>query len=549
MKIVLLGAACLLFAAGCSKNIGSGSEESGMTDECLQSNIIYNGNISLYSFDRWPEDAPENDNIRKEIIRTLNCLGGIGSREAVWSSYGSVKPVSFGEDFDFSYNDEVIGELQSAGLGYCLQMKVDALAANPDDYGEQWERNARWYVSMIARRYGDAPLYYIPMNEPDNQGQRTGDTPALTTEQIIRVQKVVYETLKSYNPDIKVASSPLCLLQNTVEFDYTSSGRDVLMAGITRYCDYFAFHKHVDIGEDGRYSETDLWDLMDEAEQAGYPRRPAIVNENGTYLTLDIVFPEATEQQQRLYKAYWIGNDLIQMKSLGLKYIVVYSLAGSLSQNGEYNIMDVETKVGSGYLIHEQEYNSYRDLWNPSAHALSKGINGGFEADNPDKSRGWVVSFRGRSFTGIGRVEPKEWDYVSIVDAGARSGSRCLEMSPIDFVPGASVYDKGGISANRCRRLVEGCVPGRSYRVSAWVRLVPDTSESVDDAPAVTLRAMGFDPTGKARAEASVDYADSKGEYVQTEVVFRAENPWVVISLEHNGKGYAFWDDVSIAAM
>ena len=543
---LLLGAACIIIAAGCSKSLHNGGEgSSGAVGEHLESNIIYNGNISLYSFNRWPEYEERNNLIRSEIIRHIGVLGGIGSREAIWNSYGSVAPISYGEEFDFSYNDKVIAELEAAGLRYCLQIKVDALVVNPDDYGPVWRQNLEWYVGLIARRYGDAPLYYIPMNEPDNEGQRANGAPALTTEQIITVQKAVYETLKGYDPDIMVASSPVCLLEDTSEYDFTSSGRQVLMGGITEYCDYFAFHKHVDIGEDGRYSETKLWSLMDEAEAAGYPRRPALVNENGTWLTLGLVYPEATDEEKHRFKSYWVGNDLIQMKSLGLKYIVMYSLAGSLSQDGEYNIVDVDTQEGSGFKVAQQEYNAYLELWNPLAHRISKGINGGFEEANPDKSRGWVVSFRGRSFNGVGRAEPKEWDYVSIVDAGARSGNCCLEMSPIDFKPSASI-DAGGITANRCRRLVEGLVPGHSYRVSAWVKL----SVGNPDSPAsVTLRAMGFDSYGKEKAEASTDFNWIVSEYERLEVTFTADNPWVVISLEHNGCGTVCWDDVAIESL
>lgn len=536
--------ACLCVLAGCSVADSEGEPwddtDYGSMDEFLESNIIYNGNLSLFSFNRWPEYEESNSNKRREIISHLGQLRGIGSREAIWNSYGSIKPLSYGDAYDFQYNDKVVRELEAAGLRYCLQIKVDAMAENPDNYGPEWQRNAEWYIRMVARQYKDSPLYYIPMNEPDNEGQRVNGGAALTTEQIIRVQKVVYETLKGYDPDIMVASSPLCILEDNDQ--YTSSGRQVLLGGITRYCDYFAFHKHVDIGDDGRLSETVLWDLMDEAEQAGFPRRPALVNENGTWLTLGLVYPEATEEEKHRFKAYWAGNDLIQMKALGLKYIVVYSLAGSLSQDGQYNLMDVDTPVGTGYMIYNQEYSAYRDLWVPEAHRISNGINGSFEEPNPDKSRGWVVSFRGRSFNGIGRVEPKEWDYVSITDSNARSGGHSLKMTPIDFVPTASI-DFRGITANRCRRLVEGLVPGRSYSISAWVKF--DGTDNHDVTPSVSLRALGFDSLGK-RAEAAIDASAGTGAYRQLSVSFVADNPWVVISLEHNGSGTVYWDDVSI---
>lgn len=547
---LLLPVLLILSAASCSKNVpdtplspSPSDPDGGQVEEYFENNIIFNGNLSLFSYNRWDADAAANDNKRKVIVNHLIDLQGIGSREAIWNNYGHIKPVSYGGIVDFSYNDKVFNELEAAGLRYCLQMKVDAMAANPDNYGPEWEKNAVWYIRQVGQRYGSKPLYYIPMNEPDNAGQRIDGVLPLTTEQIVRVQEVVWRTLKEIDTDIKIASSPLCLLADNTT--YASSGRQVLLAGITEYCDYFAFHKHVDIGDDGRNTETILWDLMDEAEEAGHPRKPALLNENGTYLTLGLVWPGASEEDARRFKSYWIGNDLVQMKSLGLKYIVVYSLAGSLGgpegHEGEYNVVDVNTPVGDGYKVHELEYQAYHDLWHPQAHALSKGINGGFEEPNPDKSRGWTVSFRGRSFEGINRVEPKEWDYVSIVQDGARSGSYCLEMSPIDFT-GTGTYDKKGITANRCRRLVEGLVPGRQYRLSAWAKLEKSADGS---APKAYLKAMGYSPLGHT-SEKTLLYGYSEGKYACMELTFTAENPWVVISLEHNGKGSVSWDDISL---
>lgn len=533
--------ACLLSAALAVSCDGVDPDrDNGTIADHFENNIIFNGNLSLFSYNRWESSAPANDSKRKAIISHLIDLQGLGSREAIWNSYGSVKPISYGEEYDFSTNDKVFRELSAAGLRYCLQIKVDALVKNPDNYGPQWEKNAVWYLTKVARRYGDTPLYYCPMNEPDNAGQRIEGVDALTTEQIVRVQEVVYRTLKGINPGIKVASSPLCMLGDNTE--YTSSGRQVLLAGITQYCDYFAFHKHVDIGEDGRHSETELWKYMDEAEKAGYPRRPAVLNENGTSLTLGLVYPDATQEQKHQFKVWWAGNDLVQMKSLGLKYIVMYSLAGSLARDGEYNLVDLDTPEGNGYKVHEPEYSAYRDLWHPQAHALSKGINGGFEEPETDKSRGWTVSFRGRSFNGINRAEPKEWDYVNIVDDGARSGGHCLKMTSIDFTPAAGI-DSKGITANRCRRLVEGLVPGRQYRLSGWAKLEKDGDGA---APKAVLKAMGYSSLGHV-SEKELLYGYSEGKYAFLEFTFVAENPWVVISLEHNGKGSAYWDDISLA--
>lgn len=528
--------AALMLSLACSERVPSPGSDP-LPVPVLESNIIFNGNLSLYSFNRWPEDEAENNSKRRAIISHIQDLQGIGSREAIWTSYGSVEMISYGESFDFSYNDKVFRELEAAGLGYCLQMKLDAVVVNPDNYGPQWEKNARWYVKMLGLRYGSKPLYYIPMNEPDNEGQRPSGVAALTKDEILKVQKLVWETLKDIDPDIKIASSPLCSLADNTT--YTTSGRQVLLGGITQWCDYFAFHKHVDIGEDGNGSETVLWSLMDEAEKAGYPRKSALVNENGTSLTLKLVWPEASEEQCRQFKAYWVGNDLVQMKSLGLKYIVMYSLAGSLGRDGEFNIVDLDTPEGNAYKVHTLEYNAYKDLWNPRAHSLALGINGGFEQANPDKSRGWTVAFRGRSFNNLYRVEPKEWDYVDIVDQGAYQGSCCLEMRPIDFTPTASI-DGNGITANRCRRLVEGLCPGRKYSLSAYFKLRSDGQE---DHPEVSLRALGWSSLGYS-SSASSDVISP--EYAKLEVSFVADNPWVVISLEHNGSGYALWDAVEL---
>ena len=83
------------------------------------------------------------------------------------------------------------------------------------------------------------------------------------------------------------------------------------------------------------------------------------------------------------------------------------------------------------------------------------------------------------------------------------------------------------------------------YKLSARVKLSSDGGKA-SKAPAARLRALGFDPYGRQKADAEASVSESGGNYVRREVYFTAGNPWVVISLEHNGSGCAYWDDVTL---
>ncbi|WP_257669394.1 hypothetical protein [Parapedobacter tibetensis] len=521
----------VLFFSGCKRADFKGdlsTEKANVfpIDESYKGNILFNANLDNYTY-RDANDTDERKKIRASIINHLKDLKTMGVRESVGylAVGGKDRKVEKGDPIDFDYLDKMYKVLDEEGIRYAIPLIVDRVVVNPDDYGPVWEENCRWYVQEMARYYGTRPLYYSAVNEPFTAGMR-GDGVPLTVDQVLRIQEVFYRALKAVNPEIIVISCPV----NTLEINRGSV--QLAERGITQYCDYFGFHKHVDIGEDAPRSEKLIWDAIDRAEEMGFPRRGIVLNENGTHLILPRVWSGATEEDARDFKARWVGNDLIQMKALGCKYIVMYSLLGSKANNGEYNILDVDRPTANGFTPYEKEYQAYKELWQVEPHLVSRGINGGFEEENPDKSRGWVVSFKGWPRGGAQSSIPQEWESVDFIhddSPGAFKGDSYLKMAkPI----------RPQISANRCRRLVEGLIPGQRYKICARVKLSGDSSRA-------TLRGMGFDVLGKEKAEKVVTYAESQGKYTRIEVSFVAVNEWVVISLEHNGEGVAYWDEIT----
>ncbi len=500
------------------------SEARPAYDESYRGNLLFNANLDIYTY-RGARDTTDGMPKRAAIIKHLKDLNVWGVRESVANLHLGGRKIEKGDPIEFAYLDKIYKTLDEEGIRYSIPMIVDRVVVNPDNYGPIWEENCRYYVGELARYYGTRPIYYSAVNEPFMPGMRE-DGVALTIAQVLRIQEVVYTAMKAVNPDVVLISSPVSTGH------IATSAVQLAEGGITRHCDYFGFHKHNDIGEDGQMSETAIWNAIDRAEEMGYPRRGVVMNENGTPLTLDVAWAGATEADSRAFKTRWIGNDLVQMKSLGCKYIVMYSLIGSKASNGEYNVLDVGRPTADGFEPYEKEYQAYKSLWQLEPHLLSGGINGGFEEANPDKSRGWVVSFRGRAWGGVQTSIPVEWQSVVFAhddSENARVGNSYLKMTK----PGRTQ-----ITANRCRRLVEGLTPGQRYKIGAWVKLSGEGSQA-------TLRGIGFDVLGKEKAEKKITYAESDGKYIRREVSFVAVNEWVVISLEHNGEGVAYWDEIT----
>ncbi len=496
-------------------------------DETYRGNLLFNSNLKFFRYRPRSKDSADGKPMRERVIKHLKDLDVWGVRESVGVLEVNRLKRRKGSFIDFPYMDSIYRRLDEEGIRYATELRLDRVVANPDNFGPVWEENARYVVEEIGKYYGTKPLYYSAVNEPFLPGMREDGVP-LTVDQVMRVQEVVYTTLKAVNPEIVVLSCP-------ISGGRIDKGVELAERGITQYCDYFGVHKHNDIGEDGHNEGgTDVWRIIDRAEEMGYPRRPMVMDENGTRLTLPQVWEGATEADARTYKARWIGNDLVQMKALGFKYIVMYAVIKSQANGGEYNILDKNRPLANGFERYEREYQAYKELWRLEPHLLSNGINGGFEEANPDKSRGWVVCFKGNPRIGMQTSVPQEWESVDFVKndpSGAFKGNNYLKMSK-------PVRPLTQISANRCRRLVEGLTPGQRYKLCARVKLTGAASKA-------NLRAMGFDVLGKEKAEKEVTYAESDGKYVHAEVSFVAGNEWAVISLEHNGAGTASWDEIT----
>ena len=82
-----------------------------------------------------------------------------------------------------------------------------------------------------------------------------------------------------------------------------------------------------------------------------------------------------------------------------------------------------------------------------------------------------------------------------------------------------------------------------AFNIPAIEAAAADYKENVDSEFELEI----LEQAGSEDVETAITTAGSSGDYVLLEVSFTAGNPWVVISLEHNGEGFAWWDDVAVS--
>lgn len=476
----------------------------------LESRLFLNANM-----DRAAADLENPEAYFSAALRDLKELRMAGTREALFGLEGHY----VGRTIDWRAWDERIARIEAAGLKLVIELMPQSFVRNDDDHGPQWEANLRSWVHDVVFHYGTRAIWYSLDNEPDFRARGSwSNQPA----NLVRMQQIAYEALKQANPRARLETSPL-----GVPCGQNFSARELFELGITRYCDFFGFHAHFALDDPGaRYALPTVWEAMKAGVAKGYPARPVVNTETGSYWARFRGVGEngLTEEQQHQWRAWYMGQNLVMQKSYGVSYLVAYAWANSRPRDGQYNLVDMH----NGFRRWQPEFDAVKELWHPDAHAFARGINGGFEEPNPDESRGWAVSFallqNEKSTTPS--FPPKEWDRVQLRfdEASARSGRGCLEMLP------------GG--PNRVRRLVEGLTGNVPHRLTAYVKASGAGAEA-------TLSAMGFNPLDGLEKPAQAATASQNG-WQKLSVEFTSTNPWVVIVLEHSGDGTVWWDDVEL---
>lgn len=490
--------------------VGLGAWLAGGAGEAGESRLFLNLNIDRSAADNWRPEEYE-----RQALADLVDLGMAGTRETL---FGMGKFYA-GRKADWSGWDARLARIEAAGLAVVIELMPMEMVANEDNFGPGWENNLQAWVHEVVSRYGTRALWYSLDNEPDFRPEGTfWNDP----DNLVRMQRLAWEALKKANPEAKLETSPIGVPEGM-----RVSARDLCERGITQYCDYFGIHAHFASDDPGKaHPVYGVWEAMRAGVARGYPARPVVNSETGAYWGRfrGVGDRGLTEEQQHQWRAWYYAQNLVMQKSYGISYLIAYAWANSRPREGQYNLVDMH----NGFHRWQPEYDTMKALWNPEAHALGKGINGGFEEPNPDYSRGWAVAFallqNERSETPS--FPPAEWARVQFSQDGieARTGRGCLRL------------EAGG--RNRVRRLVEGLEPGKMYELFGYARLAEGAGKA-------RLAAMGYNPLDGLE-QAAAEAEAGKAGWQELRVEFAARNPWVVIALETGGEGTVWWDDLGL---
>lgn len=359
----------------------------------------------------------------------------------------------------------------------------------PLPMGGRTPEQYRAFANATMQRFKGKVSYYIVGNEPDLNNY----TPA----QAVEYTRIAYEESRKVAPDgsIRVESSPTSSPGNK----YLKSMIDL---GVTRYADVVGVHSYgTQINDNHNLSIRRPWEYMAAANKAsGYPIKPVASSENGTATGYA---PDGLDG--RVYQARWFYQNYVQHKRFGYDNILLYALDSSYP--GEQ--YDIATMCGADLCRRQPTFDAVKLIYQERAFA-----NGGFERSN-NRELDWVVIFD------TGQANPAEWSRVSFPTGAAKAGNVAMRAAaPV-----------------KVRRVANFLTPGQTATITAWVK--------VDNGAAAKLKVLGYNHLD-GDAETVAESRSTNGEWRQLTVSVTPSNPWVVISLETEGRGAVLWDDVTL---
>ena len=483
---------------------------------------------------RLPAEANESNNLREESLTvggTPPPTGGIGGPDVGWIYISPQHGDTVANNADYrttmlehgkilgmtGFRQGVItgeGPRNTSDTAYSLAKTIgafDALIASgyTDNLAvlgvSRVERatdaayyaNFKHYAKTVMQALKGKASFYIVGNEPDISG--------VSVTQALNLTRAAYEASREVAPDgsIKVESAP-----PTRPNTYT---RDLILAGVTRYCDYLGTHGHGGVPrEDGGL--MNLWSWMQEANRnSGHPIKPIAGTEFGW--TYEQYGPTNLRNDQ--YKAYVEWWKWVQTKRYAFSKLSIYNFSESFAGAG-WDYFDYDGKQYGVKTPYPYSYNAVKLAYRRTALA-----NGGFEQaqPNPLRENGWITYFEPD-------LDPtsREWARARLVTgdaANARTGTGYLRLT------------SGG--TNRVRYVVTSLTAGRRYTLTAQAKGSGDTAR---------LRALGFN-TLNGTQEATTQVAVG-ASYQPLSVSFTPTWNSVVISLESNGGGTVYFDDVTL---
>ncbi len=447
----------------------------------------------IYISPQHGDTVANNADYRATMLEQGKLLGMTGFRQGVISGEG---PRNTGDTaFSLSRTVGVFDALIAAG--YTDNLAVLDVSRVDRATDAAYYANFKHYAKTVMQALRGKASFFIVGNEPDISG--------VSVTQALNLTRAAYEASREVAPDgsIKVESSP-----PTLPNAYT---RDLILAGVTRYCDFLGTHGHGGAPrEDGGLMS--LWRWMQEANTLhGHPIKPIAGTEFGW--TYEQYGPTNLRNDQ--YKAYVEWWKWVQTKRYAFSKLSIYNFSESFAGAG-WDYFDYDGAQYGVKTPYPFSYDAVRRAYRRTALG-----NGGFEQaqPNPLRENGWITYFEPD-------IDPttREWARARLVTgdaANARTGTGYLRLT------------SGG--TNRVRYVVTSLTAGRRYTLAAHAKGSGDTAR---------LRALGFN-TLNGIQEAATQVA-AGASYQPLTVTFTPSSNSVVISLESNGSGTVYFDDVTL---
>jgi hypothetical protein len=419
-------------------------------------------------------------------------------------------PILWGKFFD-----GWAAELARTKRQIALQVGAEGVVNPGLLYDRAWEERITHKFRTAAEYIINNPTirntlaWFIVINEPDWANFAQWNIPRL-----IRVHQLAYEAVKSVSPDLLVEG---CTFADPLGKQI--SLRDLLQAGITRYCDFIGFHCYIQSGDTHSESPLNILMNMRQAKQNyGWPMRPIVCSETGIRLSN---FPVGDGPSG--YKAieYWQHFNYMQMARYGVSRALYFSLGGTIADMSlvDYNL---------GY----QPRPHFASMINALQPRPLSTLNGSF-AGPENKISNWVVCYR-PSNPGFVNREFREWSETHFLSDGRWTAPGTTDNGYMEM-------DKG--RPKMVRRVLDG-LDGRVY--TAKVRVFPEGGTA-------SLRVYGYDQREADRYVEDVTTAAGRWTLLQVQFTPRKSAVGVdhraVISLEHDGTAICRWDAAKVLAV
>lgn len=427
---------------------------------------------------------------------------------------------SYGNDgdpirWDIFFNDWA-DELARTGRKMALQVGAQNVSNPGLRYDEDWEDRITHKFRDAAQYIYNNPTYrktvswFLISNEPDWANNLQWNVPRL-----LRLHQLAYNAVKSVSSSMLVEG---CTYSDPVGKNLKL--RDLLNAGVTRYCDFVGFHCYISCSDLHWQAPNNVWEAMRAASQNyGWPMRPIVCSETGLNRTTNFSDPNGPTGPEGI--KYWQYLNYTQMARFGVSRCLYFSMGGPYPNFNQIDYRD-------GY----DPYPTYDTMIAALQPKPLSTMNGTFAAFE-DKYSNWIIHFRPAGTDFVDGTF-KEWTQASFRRDGAHCEPNATDSGYLEMTKGRY---------KMARRAVDRLY-SRPYRATVWVYLTAGTAY---------LRVYGFNQNnGDGYVE---DKTTTVGQWVMLRVTFTPITSIIgvdrraVISLEYDGKASCWWDSARIFAV